>query len=594
MMQKCISESCNFRGCRSTIITREYTHDAHVWRVVMKIRPYLAGSILALTVICSPLSAVERPNMIVILCDDLNDHIGGYGGHPQASTPHLDRLRRTSVSFLNAHANNPVCGPSRASLLTGLHPHVTGYFGFDQQRNHFRAFPKLSRAVTLMEHFAQNGYHVFGTGKIFHNGHEDWKVWTGMDGVHRFGIKPNFGPFAWDGSRKRGTHDHAKGRAHPSVLKTPEESLHWDYSFGPLSDIPQYQRDEARHRPGYKGWILNGKPFRYIRDTDRDRMPDEKNAAYAADILKRVHDTPFLLLVGFNRPHTPLHAPAAYFDRFPLSNLELPPYRQDDLQDCAPALWSENRTWTGQGFRKFRWLQTHPDPLAWKKAVQAYLANVAFLDDQIGTVLEALHSSPYAENTLVIVTSDHGYHLGEKSYFFKASLWEESSRIPLIIMPPGGKVEAAVSTQPVSLIDLYPTLIDYGRLPAQPNRSTNGLSLNGYSLRPLVDAPETGEWQGPDFAIISVASNTPIPAAEPGDPQDQFYAIRTERYRYIACPDGSEELYDHQTDPNGWNNLSADPEHASLLAGMRDRLTNALEQVPTSSPGISTLQPETP
>ncbi|MDZ7723277.1 MAG: sulfatase [candidate division KSB1 bacterium] len=515
---------------------------------------------------------VNQPNVLFIICDDLNDSLEKLGGHPQAVTPNLKSLMDKSVQFNNAHSNDPICGPSRASFLTGIYPHTSGYFGYQQQQNHWRDNAVLKNARTFMEHFGAHGYKVYGTGKIFHNDHEDWGVWK-----NGFGIKPTFGPVAWDGGfwdgrEERGTHDHDMGLALPSVTENCPEvqrKLRWYNSFGSLADVPEYFPDPEHSVPGFKGWMCYGKPFRYVSETDRDLTPDEKNAEYAVDILNQNHREPFLLCVGMNRPHTPLHAPQEYFDMHPLEDVKLPPYLENDLADCAKALYDPSTTWTTDtGFKKFELLQTCDN---WKRWVQAYLACVSFVDDQIGKILVALKKSACAHNTVVVVVSDHGYHMGEKNYTFKNTLWEESSRVPLIIHRPGMK-DAGICTHPVSLIDLYPTLCDICKLPENPNETGNGIQLDGHSLVPFLENPNTADWNGPDVALTSVASNDRLEPDQPGEIDRQHYAVWSERYRYILCNNGEEELYDHKKDPHEWHNLADDQNYGKIKANLKNKL----------------------
>ncbi|MDZ7723278.1 MAG: sulfatase-like hydrolase/transferase [candidate division KSB1 bacterium] len=310
-------------------------------------------SVLALSQLNCLMTAGRPKNVLFIICDDLNDSLENLGGHPQAVTPNLDRLMQKSVRFTNAHSNDPICGPSRASFLTGIYPHKSGYFGYKQQQNHWRKNPVLKGAKTFMEHFGANGYDVYGTGKIFHNGHEDWSVWKEDDG---FGIEPTFGPVAWDGSFKRGTHDHDLGLALPSVSKDcPDgpQKWRWTSSFGSLADVPAYPPEPEKGIPGYKGWICFGKPFHYDGPDDRDLMPDELNAQWASAILDKKHDNPFMLCVGMNRPHSCWHAPQKYFDMHPLESIQLPPFLENDLEDCAKALRPPAKFWADSGYRKY-------------------------------------------------------------------------------------------------------------------------------------------------------------------------------------------------------------------------------------------------
>jgi arylsulfatase A-like enzyme len=212
----------------------------------------------------------QNPNVLFIICDDLNDWVQDLNGHPQNLTPNIQSLMEAGICFTNAHSNNPICGPSRTSLLTGIYPHNSGYFGYNQQANNFRKFKTLENAKTIMEHFYDNGYDVYGTGKIFHNGHEDWSVWKGYDSVEYFGVQPTFGPFAWNGSWDKGTHDHAIGMPHPQVLRNDSDRTHWGNSFASLANIPEYSAHPEKNIPGHRGWICFSKPFKYKDEENRD------------------------------------------------------------------------------------------------------------------------------------------------------------------------------------------------------------------------------------------------------------------------------------------------------------------------------------
>ncbi|MCU0353521.1 MAG: sulfatase [Cytophagales bacterium] len=521
----------------------------------------------------------DRPNVVLVLCDDLNDAVGLLGGHPQVRTPNIDRLMRRGVRFVNAGTNSPICAPSRASLLTGLHPHTSGYFGYNQQANHFRQNPVLRNAVTFIEHLRDNGYRVFGTGKVFHNGHEDRSVWHNKDGRNGFGVEPHLGPFPWDGLTRR--NNEAAGE--PEWMALPqfpkEMQTSWETSFGPLSEPVDFARHDSVPRDHSKqGWTSFGKPYRYVSDTDRDPLPDELNTRFALDVLGQKHEQPFFLAVGYNKPHTAMYAPNRFFDLFPLETVQLPPIRPDDLTDCAPLLTSGELPYQSWGFSRFKLFGRNSGDAQKREMlrrwVQAYLACTAFVDEEVGKLLAGLEASPYARNTMVIFASDNGYHLGEKQYVFKYTLWEESNRIPLAVSGPGIPADR-VCQRPVSLIDLYPTLVDYCRLPANPNANTNRKPLEGHSLRPLLEHPDRKQWNGPEGSLSVVAGVEKLAVNEPGQPEKQHYTVRTERYRYIRCANGEEELYDHKTDPNEWTNLAGQPRYRELKIRLQRLMPNA-------------------
>ncbi len=502
--------------------------------------------------------ALQKPSIVVIICDDLNDSIEGMGGHPQAKTPNIDRLMERGVRFENAASNCPLCGPSRASLWSGLLPTTTGYYGADQQNNRWHDNPALKNSTTLFEHFTRNGYRNFSTGKIHHNGHEVLSIFENPDGFPGFGSKPNFGPIPNDGKP-----ENLRNGVLP--LWMPEKLRAeggWGDGFGPIQDLKPYGAEY--------GWTMfySGEPWEFRNGHDRDPMPDEIHAAEAVDFLKKNHNTPFLLTVGFTRPHSPWYAPQEYFDLFPLESVELTPILKNDTDDCAKILTEQHDIAQPWGWQKYKKIMENGGEEQLRKWTQAYLACVAFVDDQAGKILDALEESPYACNTLVILTSDHGYHMGEKEYLFKYSPWEESVRIPLVVAGPGVATNQTCTT-PVSLIDLYPTFTDYARL-HEPHK------LDGFSLRPLLEHPEEGKWEGPDFSIAASASTVPVQQNVPARAQDQHFSLRTERYRYIRCRNGEEELYDHQNDPNEWTNLAGNPEQSEVLKSMQAKLKQSI------------------
>jgi arylsulfatase A-like enzyme len=335
-------------------------------------------------------------------------------------------------------------------------------------------------------------------------------------------------------------------------------------TFGPLSDIPSFEPDVDTRIPGFQGWHLAGEAFRYISEEDRDLTPDERCAEWAIEVLNRSHERPFFLAVGFNRPHVPMYAPKKYFDLFPLDTIQMPPYLSDDFRDCARALLDSDR----KGWQNFRLLHAANGELMWKRWIQAYLANVAFVDDQLGRILDALDRSPYSDNTIVFFTSDHGFHMGEKDWLFKNSLWEEATRVPLVIKAPDVAIAHRCCDHPVSLVDIYPTLIDLCRLPEDPHAQGNGRSLDGFSLKPFLEDPDRSDWAGPSAAITLLSAR--------GGPH---FSIRSRRWRYTLCGNGEEELYDHAVDPHEWHNLADHSEHERVKTTLRKQLLSMVNSV---------------
>lgn len=512
--------------------------------------------------------AVPR-NVVIIVIDDLNDSIAGFGGHPQARTPHLDHLRQRATTFHNAHCNAPICGPSRASMWTGLLPTTTGYYGYQQQRNHWRQFPAMAEAPTLMQRLRDAGFQVGGTGKVFHNGHEDNSVWSDKGAISGSGYASDFGPWPWDGSTIRWGRRHGVG--HPRM---PGEfaGFRWD-GFGPLSDVPQVPANDDT--PGYTGWVLGDGPYRWDGPEDRDPMPDERNAQWASERLLQHHDQRFLMVVGMNRPHAPRYAPDEYFELFPLDEVQLPAYRADDLDDVPSVLWQNEdgtRAWQAQWLPRL--LEAGGEEW-WRRSVRSYLACVAFVDAQVGVVLNALEQGPHSEDTLIIITSDHGFHLGEKDHLKKTTIWEEVTRVPLIIAGPGVSPGATVN-HPVSLVDLYPTVLAALDLP--PAASDH--ALDGHSLLPFLHDSQA-HWEGPEVALSVLHGPYHIEPHQRAAPEKQHHSVRDRRYRYTLCSDGSEELYDLQEDPHCWVNQAGNPDYATHQQRLRQHL---LDMVSGSTP----------
>lgn len=431
---------------------------------------FTASCLFAFTLSSVFAHGAEKPNVLLIVVDDLNDWTGHLGGHPQAKTPNIDRLAARSVSFTNAHAQAPLCGPSRTSMWSGLYPHNTGVYGHihDGDLSKLKA---MKGRLFLPRFFKSKGYKTLGAGKIFHIT-DGGKQFDEYGGIHeRMGPKPpqrlNYDPAKF-----------GKGKTQTDWGAYPEKDM---------------------------------------------QMPDHKIAAWSVNKLQEEHAEPFFMTVGFLRPHVPWHVPGKWFEPFPKGSTQLPPLNNDDLTDISPF---GKKLHAIPGMPPWEWMKKE-DRI--RDAARAYLACVHFVDAQVGKVLEALEKSPYAKNTIVIVTSDHGYHLGEKHRWAKHSLWERATRVPLLIKVPGA--ENGIVSKPVGLIDLYPTLADLCKLDIPTH-------LDGNSVKPLLEGGKK-PWR---HSVLSVYGRGNI-------------SLRSERYRYIRYADGAEELYDMQADPNEWANL---------------------------------------
>jgi arylsulfatase A-like enzyme len=500
---------------------------------------------------------MEQPNVLFIFCDDLNDSVEGFGGHPQARTPNLDELAGEGIRFTNAHSADPICGPSRASFLTGIYPHNSGLYGYNQNQNAWHNNPVLKNCKPIFEYFADHGYLIFGAGKLFHNNHHTQPLFNRPDSAGEFGPGMEYGPFAWTGNLSENIYNDLV--AHPAIPTIFGKSAFT--SFASLDDVPVVLPDASRHIPGYSGWYLadypNGKPFRYQNQDNRDPMPDELTSDFAISKLQEEHDKPFLLTVGIIRPHSPWHAPREYFDMFPLDSMVPPPYLENDLDDCAEEL--HYQYYWPKEHRFLKLLEAYEGDEGWRRFVQAYLACVAFADEQIGRILNVLDNSRYAENTIVIVTSDHGYHMGEKNQLFKHTVWEESTRVPMIFRLPDRENAGLACDHPVGLIDLYPTLLDLCGISGNTMRNESGHPLDGHSLRPFLEDPVDGSWDGPSVALSCIDAGIPVERNKPGLIGDQQFTVRSRHWRYVLTRTGAEELYDHRNDPNEWHNLAKNP-----------------------------------
>lgn len=502
-----------------------------------------------------------KPNVLFIICDDLNDYVETLGGHPQAATPNIRRLFESSVSFTQAHCNIPICNPSRASFATGIYPHTSQQFGFE----HWDQNAILKNSRTMMKHFSLHGYHSLGTGKVMHN--RDRQEWD------EFGYPSDYGPFAFDGGKENLPHPDV-----PSPFRDDFGAV--DGSFGPLRKLQP--EEKLTWRTG--GWKKQ-RQLRYRSDDQRDPTGDELNARWAVEKLRGYAETPgskpFFMGVGFVRPHTPLIVPQQYFDRFPLETIQLPEIKKDDALDTFKhtVTSTEDDRSGDRGTKIYDSLVASfggDRELALKKFIQAYLASVASVDDLIGEILDVVDTSRLKNNTIVVFTSDHGWGMGEKDYLYKNSLWQESTRIPLAIRAPGVSRSGTTSDTPVSLVDLYPTLIDLCGLPDDTVKNEEGRPLDGFSLKPLLADPTAGEWDGPDAVITALYK-----WAEYYDPAHQNYSLRSRDWRYIRYENKKEELYNTADDPHEWNNLALDEAYANQLAGFRKQL---LERIPKSIP----------
>jgi len=428
----------------------------------------------------APGGEAGKPNVLFIAIDDLNDWVGCLGGHPQARTPNMDRLAARGTLFTNAHCQSPLCNPSRSSLLTGLRPSTTGIYGL---RPGIRDVASLKTHVTLPQYFGSQGYFTFTCGKVYHDGSiapkdrpREFQVWGPAPGMP---LPPK------------------------KFVDTPSPMRAVDWGVFPEDD-----RDQA-------DWKIADAGIGQLR-----ALPPGQ---------------PFFVAVGFRLPHVPCFASRKWFELYPPEEqIMLPPVLERDRDDVPEFAWYLH--WKLPEPRLSWLVRAHQ----WRPLVRAYLASTTFMDSQVGRVLDALEATGRGDNTIVVLWSDNAWHLGEKAITGKNSLWERSTRVPLIVAGPG-VAKGARCGQPVELLDLYPTLVELCGLPPRDG-------LEGHSLVPqLRDASAPRPW----------------PAITTHN-QDN-HGVRSEHWRYIRYADGSEELYDHRTDPNEWSNLAKDPKYAEVV-----------------------------
>ncbi|HMV85668.1 MAG TPA: sulfatase [Blastocatellia bacterium] len=435
----------------------------------------------------------RKPNVLFIVADDLRNELGAYGS-PVAKTPNLDRLAKRGMRFDAAYCQYPVCNPSRTSLLTGLRPDTTRVV--DNSTNFRTTLPDV---VTLPQVFRENGYRTTSFGKIFHRGLTMEDLRTDMDDKA-----------SWDEVRY-------------------------------FQTTPLGFKGEGRNlTDGKLAWCN----WRAAEGTDEDQ-PDGQIAREAINVLEqRAKDKqPFFLAVGLHKPHDPFIAPKKYFDLYPLERLKLWQAPKETLADPAAAL-------PGGAFRDAFSKFTDKERLEF---MRAYLAGVSFTDAQAGKVIDALDRLKLTENTIVIFFGDHGYHLGERGWWNKSTLFELSARAPLMVYAPQMKAKGKATARLVEFLDLYPTLMELTGLKA-PHK------LEGRSFVPLLDNPQL-KWKAAAYTQMSRAGFS-------------GYSVRTERWRYTEWGEGLQgaELYDHQTDPQEYRNLANNPKYNATVKQLKTLL----------------------
>ena len=444
--------------------------------------------------------ADSRPNVLFLAVDDMNDWIGCLGTTPHAITPNLDRLAARGVNFTNAHTAGVFCAPSRAAIFSGQYASTTGCY---RTATYFVDHPEIE---SLQTSFSKAGYQTLGAGKLFHHpaGAIDVRGWS-----HFF--------LRNQSQREQGWPLDSWSNGTPFPKPFPKSS---------------YNRGHQITGGLFLEWgaIPNGR---------EEEMADTIRVNWAVDKLKQPHDKPFFLGVGIYAPHFPNYCPQKYFDLYDADKIQLPPYKADDLDDLPPKI-KKIKTARSRIHQKLEQLDAVDD------AIHGYLACISYADAMMGRVIDALDASPYADNTIVVLWSDHGYHHGEKGDWGKHTLWERTSNVPFLWAGPGIATDKK-SDATVSLIDMYPTLVEMCDLP-EPHQKLEGTSL-AESLR----NPEAAEDR-----------NVFLPHMNPGE-----YAVINRDWRYIRYGDDGEELYDLNADPHEWNNLATIAEYGPLKEEMQ-------------------------
>lgn len=457
------------------------------------------------------ISAAEKPNVLFIVCDDLNTHVST-SGYPHINTPAFDELAAGGMTFGRAYCQYPVCGPSRASFLSGLYPQSTGIL--DNQSDIRNVRPGT---VSMPQRFKESGYWTGAVGKVFHNAGSDpgdvaWNEMLRFENDEMPIVTPIREKFeSENGSVEEGRAKRAWRKFYPTIAK---QTRGQSPGYGPSG-----LRDE-QHK--------DGKNARQIRDW----------------LVKKSHgDKPFFMACGIQKPHVPFLAPDKYFDMYPRAGLQFAPASRG-FWNTVPRI-AQTKRYEGFGFA----FGEEDDTLR-REYIQAYHACISFIDAQIGVVFDALRRSGHWDDTIVVLTSDHGYMLGEKFMWGKVMLFEQCDRVPLVIRVPGQAKPGTRSEGLVELVDLYPTLTELCDVSPPPE-------IQGRSLVPMLLDPDAA---GKEVAYTVVSRGT-----------DLGKAIRTSRYRYTLWPTG-EELFDLQHDPSEQRNLVDSQQHAKTLKTMRVKL----------------------
>lgn len=483
----------------------------------MKVSPILLFTLLALEFVSCNTTVQKTeipPNIVFISIDDLNDWVG-FLGHEQAITPHMDQLAAKGFSFTNAHCPAPVCGPSRTAVLSGLSPVSTGVYD-----NNIKFSNDLPEIVTLPEHFRNNGYQVYGVGKLFHGGATNVPK-TAFDLYG--GKKGSSAPFT--------SYELQNSKQDPYNLVTKGGKT---FKL-PLNGMPADRYWNKSHTFDWGAVDLPDSLF-----------SDRQSVDWAIDQLDKIKKQPFLLALGFERPHQPLFNPKRFHDMYPLEKVSLPRVPENDMMDL-PHRAKQLALYPKTSGRH----QTVVEYGQWENAVASYLASVSFVDELIGDLIKALNLHALMDNTWIILWSDHGWHLGEKSHWGKATGWYRSTRVPFLIVPPQTDVQFENDVRlknTVNLLDLAPTMADMAGIP-------KNTQWEGRSLMPILKK-QAMDWEEVSITTFSIGS----------------HSISTPHWQLISYFDGSFELYDLINDAGQFENLAKQDSNAHLINHLKKHI----------------------
>ncbi|MEL0096528.1 MAG: sulfatase [Planctomycetaceae bacterium] len=468
--------------------------------------------VLAMVVLCLTRNcwATEKPNVLFLICDDLNCDIGVYG-HPVVQTPNIDRLAERGVLFRNAHCQYPLCGPSRASFMTGMYPDQTLV-----RRNARYLREHIPNVLTIPQVFRQDDYFAVRIGKVFH----------------------------YNVPRHIGTSGH-------------DDPYSWNYTINPRGRDKDEEDKIFSLIPNNFGGTLSW----LAADGVDEEQTDGIAASEAVSLLRKYSKDGrrFFMTVGLFRPHTPYVAPRKYFDLYPLDRIAVPKVPTQYLNQLPPPAVDSIR-------RKKDQIDL-PESIA-RQAIQAYYASISFADAQLGRILSELESTGLDETTIVVFTSDHGYHMGEHGHWQKTTLFENATRVPLVIAGPGVSERGKQADGLAEMVDIFPTMVDLAGQQLPRN-------VSGVSLRPIL---ENVQARVRSSAFTQYANG---------------YSIRTSRYRYTEWGEHASlgaELYDHESDPSELINIIDRPDHEDVQLEMRVQLRARIEESRREPVGIKQIE----